>query len=596
MNGHERAAKTAAELQAPPASRGEITRAPGNSTANSVVQLQQTVGNQAVQHLLAGTSANGAVDWNALLAAGSFHLQKAMLDAELERDFNFLVHQIDENLQLEIVGMHRNEEKVLGILRRWGEEKFTTHPRAYPNGGDYLDKLFSKLYNKTKILEGLFTDEWTNYYSLLFNHFKRDDELKEIRDKYSLNFRSDSGLKELGSFASFLWEDVKEGRIRDRLKAFAVGVKEGVKSAGKGLATFAYTLVTDPGKAVDELSHLPGNLKKLWENRGELWQKFVSATPEKQAEMIGELIGQAEFAIATAPVGGLAAEGLSSLAQLPGLIGKVARALQVITSIPGKIVGTAAKGVGITLKGAAQGAIWAARGVYKFGGKVLRGTWSVVEQTVGKVTRKAFYFWDDAAERLIPVEENVAQQSMKNIETQATSSAEAAVSSKGTASGVRSADDEYREFLSMLEEEGGTGLTAAGEPMTMQPHGGARQARQTVGVTGEHQSAHGLPRSVGRDIPGYDPNAALTTLEERVLHAGIDQYWKEAFQAMRREGRTMASAKEIYDVVSESIQRAPNLSQGLKDTMKLRLHDEMFTELGLGYGNQLTLPYPNIRP
>jgi hypothetical protein len=149
----------------------------------------------------------------------------------------------------------------------------------------------------------------------------------------------------------------------------------------------------------------------------------------------------------------------------------------------------------------------------------------------------------------------------------------------------------------MLREEGGTGdFSAAGEPRSLQPHAGASEARGTVGVTGEHQSAHGLPQAVGRTVPGYDPRAALTTLEERVTHTGMDAHWKRAFQQMRREGRTTATAQEIYDTVSTSIQRAPNLSQQAKNTLRLRLQDEMFVELGMRPGDAFPLPYRNIRP
>jgi hypothetical protein len=161
---------------------------------------------------------------------------------------------------------------------------------------------------------------------------------------------------------------------------------------------------------------------------------------------------------------------------------------------------------------------------------------------------------------------------------------------------LRTPDDEFRDFQQMLKDEGATEFTSAGEPVTMQPHGGASEARQTLGVTGENQSMHGLPRSVGRNMPGYDPEAALTTLGERQLHTELDQPWKDAFQAMRRQGRTTASAQEIYNEVANSIESSSQLSSELKNTLKLRLHDEMFIEYGLTPGQQMTLPYRNIKP
>lgn len=161
---------------------------------------------------------------------------------------------------------------------------------------------------------------------------------------------------------------------------------------------------------------------------------------------------------------------------------------------------------------------------------------------------------------------------------------------------LRTADDEFNEFMQMLKEEGEGEFKAAGEPVTMQPHGGASEARATLGVTGEHQSMHGLPRSVGKHMPGYDPEAALTTLGERESHTVMDQPWKNAFQNMRRQGRTTASAQEIYDEVAGSIRQSPDLSGEMKNTLTLRLHDEMFVEYGLAPGQQMRLPYPNIKP
>jgi hypothetical protein len=156
-------------------------------------------------------------------------------------------------------------------------------------------------------------------------------------------------------------------------------------------------------------------------------------------------------------------------------------------------------------------------------------------------------------------------------------------------------DRERREFLEMLSEEGSSGVRA-GEPITMHPHGGAREAREMLDVTGEFQSAHGLPQSIGRSIPGYNPLDALATIHQRAAHSGMDQYWKEAFQQMRREGRTSATAQEIYDAVAESYRRSPDLAPGMAETFALRLQDEMFVEYGLRAADEIPLPYPNIRP
>ena len=166
----------------------------------------------------------------------------------------------------------------------------------------------------------------------------------------------------------------------------------------------------------------------------------------------------------------------------------------------------------------------------------------------------------------------------------------------GAGSGPRTAAQEYDDFMQMLSQEGATGPVVSGDPVTMVPHAGAREARDMLGLTGQHQSAHGFPQSVGAGLPGYNPRHALTTLHQRAIHSGMDAQWKAAFQALRRQGRTTASAQEVYDAVAQSIRASPDLPAGMADTLALRLYDEMFVELGLAPGTQLPLPYPNITP
>ncbi|PYP59221.1 MAG: hypothetical protein DMD40_03810 [Gemmatimonadetes bacterium] len=344
-----------------------------------------------------------------------FMMRKGMLDVSLDLDFNFIVRAIDEGLSMPLL-MGRHRGVMVDIFRKWGEEKFTEFPWAYPNGGDYLDRLFMKLTNKTKILSGVFTDEWTNYYSLLFNRLDPGDEIAAIRDRYSAVNRGDSGVAEL-SFASMLWDDVKTGKVRDRIFAGGRGAVKGVVSAAKGTAHFVKTLVTDPKQALRDIANIPGALKSLWTHRSELFDKFMNASPEEQAEMIGEFFGQLEFAIGTAPVPGAAAKGLARLGEVPGVVGTAARALNAVVKVPGKVLG-AATGVvkTIVFKGvafAAEGAVWAAKGLLKIGERILRGTWSVVNETVGAVTQRVYYFYDEAAGVLQQIREEIARLFVK---------------------------------------------------------------------------------------------------------------------------------------------------------------------------------------
>ena len=326
-----------------------------------------------------------------------FMAKKQALDAELEKDFKFIVEKLDE-----IHYSDADEGAVIVKLQKWGEEKFTTNSKLYPKGGEYLDNLF-------RMLKGKLKDKQTSYYDLVFNHFDRVKEVASIRDTYSRLFKGDRGQKEVG-FWSTLWEQVENGEVRDQIFSYFKGVGKGVWAGAKGMVTMAYNLVTNPKKFFSDIAKLPAGLKALWQNRNELWNKFANAPSEKQAEMIGEVFGEIEFMIAS----GGAAKGIAKLAEVPGKIGKIAKVVEVVTQLPSKALGIAIKGVAtVVIKGvglAVRGAVFAAKGVYRIAGKVLRGTWSVLEKTVGKVKTRAYYFYDDAAKVMRKIQAKFAKK------------------------------------------------------------------------------------------------------------------------------------------------------------------------------------------
>jgi hypothetical protein len=301
-----------------------------------------------------------------------FQARKRQLDAQLDQDFQIIVAKLNEARYDDA-----DEGQVLDILRRWGEEKLTIRPERYPNGGDYLDQLFGRLRRKTKDV-GIVTDQLSDYYSLMFNHFDRVGELENIRDTYSRGYRRDSGYQE-SSLGSFFWDEVKSGAIRDQIFAYCKGVGKGAWSGLKGSLNFAKTLVTDPGKAWDQIKSMPSAMKKLWKNRQALWNQFVSASPEEQAEIIGKLVGEVEFALASSAAGGAAASGVSSLAKAPGWLGRTARLVGVVTSMPAKIAGR--------LRNVAAGAVKVALGELRAASQSLMGSLRGLGGRVGKAAR-----------------------------------------------------------------------------------------------------------------------------------------------------------------------------------------------------------------
>ncbi len=218
--------------------------------------------------------------------------KKRALDDELERDFRHIASKLDESHYSD-----SDEGEVIAMLRRWGEETFTTNPARYPTGGEYLDLLFRKLQNKSKDV-GVVTDQQSNYYNLILNHFDRVAEVRTIRDAYSRLYKGDEGLKEM-SIGSFFWGEVKEGVVRDRI----IGYFQGLGDAAIGFIKGIYTLITDPMAVLEAIGKLPQTLAYLWEHRKELWNKFANAPPQEQGRIIGRVFGEAEIFIGTIGAG-----------------------------------------------------------------------------------------------------------------------------------------------------------------------------------------------------------------------------------------------------------------------------------------------------
>lgn len=262
-----------------------------------------------------------------------FPARKRMLDAAFEVDVATVIRKLDEKHYSDA-----DEKEVLTILGRWGDERLTKQPDRSPNG-QYLDKFFSRMKQKIRKI-GVISEEVTSYYSLLFNHFDAKAELRALRDRSG--HRGDEGTPEM-SAASFLWDDISSGAMRDRIFAYGEGVAKGTWSGVKGTVDFAYTAVTEPGKAWKQIKAMPGAMAALWENRDALWRRFVNASPKEQAELIGRLVGEVEAGLAagaaTKVAAGAASGWLARLADKGGKLGAAAQLLLRSGAMTAGIVG-----------------------------------------------------------------------------------------------------------------------------------------------------------------------------------------------------------------------------------------------------------------
>src|SRR5262249_24138485 len=118
----------------------------------------------------------------------------------------------------------------------------------------------------------------------------------------------------------------------------------------------------------------------------------------------------------------------------------------------------------------------------------------------------------------------------------------------------------------------------------------ARAERGLTGVTG--QSAHISAQSAMRNLPGYNPRAALTRLLDATTHQGFDDYWKQVFRQMANaSGESSISVSDYFNVMRDAIGNNPHFSTAEANSMVELLRDELFVQHGLAETDLLRLPY-----
>ncbi len=150
-------------------------------------------------------------------------------------------------------------------------------------------------------------------------------------------------------------------------------------------------------------------------------------------------------------------------------------------------------------------------------------------------------------------------------------------------SNQRQVQDEVEEAFKNARVEGAL--------IELQEHGAARAIRGDAGVSGcDVQSMHLAPQAAMKGVPGYDPREALTVFGKTDDHRSIDAHWKAEFQRRADQGQTTITAQDLFETVSGSV-RQGNFSDAEKQSLILRLQDELFVDRGLAPNTQLRLPY-----
>jgi len=329
-------------------------------------------------------------------------------------------------------------DTALGISRQHygGEAKWGRDHRFFVNGLVYINRGTGE--------RGIYKPD-----------AKADWDTTEVRAGYmiwvpSLKFmRSLQGIVKSESITYEAWQTVKDvatavGEFLLGTGAFVVGLLHGALESVwdifvglKDLAVMAWDLVKWLfGLITGDSKGLFDSLKGI--NWGELVQgwiddfvaKWDNESILKRWHFRGWVIGYAIAEVLMLIFSGGIIQGIkwvgksAKVAKVISKLPKIAKLaesakaskagqkfLKVLQATKGTL-GAATKTVKkVVLSGgriAVKGFIFAAKGIYRVGGKILRGTWSVAEKTIGKVAKKLYYFYDDAAKVLKLIRKKIA--------------------------------------------------------------------------------------------------------------------------------------------------------------------------------------------
>lgn len=566
-------------------------------------------------------------------------------DAELDRDFARIIAILNESHYSD-----RDEAEVIAILRRWAWRSESAVTSGH--GRNPLDELFARLTTKTTTI-GVVVGELASYYSLIFNHFDRVGDVREIRDRYSQRFQGDEGIAEVS-----LGEQLKEGGWKRTAEEFwsekFKGMGEYLNQIGtptlvqnllggvvgilQGFAEIVVELAEGALSLVQALDHVQGAvlhvltgaaqelglgfLKRLplvghvfdpetyraryeatagflsgaraaLQDPGQIWAGIKDAASKAWDEVMTEYQAADEFNKSRIIARGVVKVGMAiggAIKDLPRLASSAAKFATTVGRVAVKAVRTLVEGL---------------RSGFRLLGKVVRGTWKVVEDTLENgAKRLRYYFKRQGAAAADEVAEAQAAPYIRCSKCE--------ITPKGKALDA-APDDEVEQAFAKLERgevpQQGALLQdllhhrqqpealeqlerIRGTAMPGRP--GRTPAGASTNPKPGHQSAHITPQSTLRNLPHYDPGEMITRIlptGRGHVHTMFDQSWQREFREIRRlTGRTTTTAREVSEVTARAARNSGAFSSAEAESMVDLIHEDLFVRLGLSPDQVLRMP------
>lgn len=159
------------------------------------------------------------------------------------------------------------------------------------------------------------------------------------------------------------------------------------------------------------------------------------------------------------------------------------------------------------------------------------------------------------------------------------------------------ADGALLQDLVVHEQSGDVRRDMAADPdmPTLPGRAGRTPSGAAVNPNPGHQSAHLLPQSTVRDVPGVDAGQMVTRLLDTGRgrrHTVFDQHWQRSFRAIRDAdpSATTVPAEVVYEVVRDAAFNSGAFSREEAMSTSALLYEQMFVTEGFDRDTPLRLP------